>query len=115
MVDLRALIASRAFETIAGASYNRYRETAPAERFHEIPLRETTPWNEIPERVWPELARWLDLRGLDAEEPRGVVLAIFVEDTCYLVRAEAFRDLFCEVEGLNRSAFHFRVLQWLAR
>jgi hypothetical protein len=115
MTDLRARIASRAFETLAGASYHRYRETALSGPFYEIPLRETTPWTEITERVWPELARWLEIRRIAAEDPRGVVLAIFVGDTCYLVRAEAFRDLFCEVEGLNRSAFHFRVRQWLAR
>jgi len=114
MIDVRAQIAARAFETIAGATYNRYRETAPTGRFYEVPLGDAAPWSEIAERVWPELARWLEIQRIDPEEPRGVVVSVFLGDTCYLVSGEAFRDVFCEVEGLGRSAFHFRVQRWLA-
>ncbi len=114
MIDVRTQIAARAFETIAGATYHRYRETADAGRFYEVPLGDGAPWSEIAERVWPELARWLEIQRIDPEEPRGVVVSVFLGDTCYLVHGEAFRDLFCEVEGLGRSAFHFRVQRWLA-
>ena len=113
MIDVRAQIAARAFETIAGATYNRYRETTVGGRFYEVPLRDGVTWSDIAERVWPQLARWLEIQRIDPEEPRGVVLAVFVGDTCYLVHAEAFRDLYCEIEGLGRSGFHFRARRWL--
>jgi len=124
MIDLRARLAERAFETIAGSSYNRFRQAADEraaesvgaepEMFYEVPLPDDASWSHVAERVWPELARYLELERIDPEEPRSVVLAVFLGPTCYLVRGEAFRDLFCEIEGLGRSAFHFRVRRWLA-
>jgi len=118
MVDLRARLAERAFETIAGSSYNRFRQAAEerAEQamFYEVALPDGATWSHVAESVWPALARYLELKRIDPEEPRSLVLAVFLGPTCYLVRGEAFRDLYCEIEGLGRSAFHFRVRRWLA-
>ncbi len=116
MVDLRARLAGRAFETIPGSRYNRYRETAEARPglFYEVPLADDVSWRHLADHVWPTLARYLDEKGIDPEEPRSVVIAVFLGPTCYLLRAEEFRDLFCEIEGLTRPAFHFRLQRWRA-
>ena len=44
---------------------------------------------------------------------RGVVVAAFLGDRCHLIDGERFYDVLCEMEGLDASALHFRVLQWL--
>ena len=114
MVDFRARIAARAHETIDGASYHRFRARAAAHHtFYEVPLPEGATWGHVAERVWPDLARWLAERRIDPEAPGELVVAVFLGSTCYLVRGDAFRDLFCEIEGLGHAAFHFRVQRWL--
>ena len=48
------------------------------------------------------------------EAPRGVVVPLFFHDRCYILSGEDLIGLFCELEGLNRAAFHFRALRWLS-
>jgi len=118
MIDLRARLADRAFEAIPGSRYNAYRVAAEASAgpglYYEVALADDASWQHVVADVWPTLARYLDEKRIDPEEPRAVVIAVFLGPTCYLVRGEDFRDLFCEIEGLGRHAFHFRVQRWLA-
>lgn len=115
MIDLRARLAERAYETIDGAKYNRYRERAgETHTFYEVPIPEGATWSHLADRVWPDLARWLASRQIDPTEPGTIVIAVFLGSTCYLLRGDAFRDLFCEIEQIGRTAFGFRVQRWLA-
>jgi hypothetical protein len=115
--DLVERLAREAFEVLPGAAYNRRRyELASREEpvfFYEVALPATPTAEHLRDRIMPALVRHLRDRSYDPESPRGVVVAAFVADRCYLLHARAFLDVFCAVEGLNRDAFHFRVLRWL--
>jgi hypothetical protein len=70
-------------------------------------------WDDFRDRTYPQFARWLRAQKLDAAAPRGVVVAAFVGDRCLLLDGERFLHVLSEMEGLNPSALHFRLLQWL--
>ncbi|MGQ9858502.1 MAG: STAUR_1299 family protein [Thermodesulfobacteriota bacterium] len=112
------LLLGRAFESMPGELYNRYRERqqrdgSPPLLHYEVPLMEQRPWEYLRDVVYPSLARYLRDKSLDPETAKGVVVAIFHGTRCYLLRGEDFVEVFREMEGLNPTAYHFRVLRWL--
>lgn len=121
MTDYREVLRDKAHEAIAGAAYNDLRrrraedEEAGADRvlFYEVAVPTTGAWDDFRDRTFPQFARWLRAQKLDPAAPRGVVVAAFLGDRCHLLDGPRFFDVLSEMEGLNPSALHFRVLQWL--
>ena len=70
-------------------------------------------WEHFRDNAYPPFVRYLKDKSIDPENPRGVTVAVFFQDCCYLLDGRAFLDVLREIEGLNTAALHFRVLQWL--
>ena len=123
MDDFRDLLRRNTSETIAGAAYNdlRRRRTEQedagggrrAAYYYEVLVPERCGWESFRDDTYPQFARWLRSQKIDVNAPRGVVVAAFLGDRCHLIDGERFYDVLREMEGLNGSALHFRVLQWL--
>lgn len=119
MSDYRSQFLNRAFRVVPGPEFNRVRrelleraEIAPV--IYELVLPEHGSWEEFRDRTLPLLVRYLRSQGVDPENPRLLVVALFFRDRCYLLEGRAFVDALCELEGLNAQALHFRVLRWLS-
>lgn len=118
MANYLDLLLGKAYESMEGEFYNSYRERQQeSERekilYYEVSLMQDRPWEYMRDRVYPAFARYLKNKSLDPETARGVVVAVFHGSRCYLLKGEDFIDVFKEMEGLNQSAYHFRVLRWL--
>ncbi len=121
MADFRDALFARARLLIRGADYNRAREEIEsgnepeltAKLFYEVVLDDAVDWETFRERTYPRFVRYLRDKKYDPESPRGVLVAIFASERCLLVQGTDFIALLTELEGLNASALHFRVLQWL--
>jgi hypothetical protein len=121
MTDFRDLLRDRAAETVAGSAYNDLRrrraeqDDAGDERslYYEVLVPTAGAWEDFRDQTFPRFARWLRAQKLDPKAPRGVVVAAFLGDRCHLLDGARFLELLSEMEGLNASALHFRVLQWL--
>ena len=119
MLPYLETLLAKSFEVIPGESYNQYRQeveeqTAKSYLFYEVPLMEKKPWQFIRDREYPLFARYLKAKGLDPNTARGVVVAIFHTDRCYLLEGEDFLKAYGEMEGLDTAAFLEKVQQWLA-
>jgi len=118
MPDYLDILLGKAYESMEGELYNRYREKEQERGnekilYYEVSLMQERPWDYLRDRVYPAFARYLRDKSLDPETARGVIVAVFHGSRCYLLRGEDFIEVFKEMEGLNQSAFHFRVLRWL--
>jgi hypothetical protein len=119
MSDFRHPLLNRAFRVVPGPEFNRVRrellegaDVVPV--VYEVVLPEHGSWEEFRDRTLPLMMRYLRAQGVDPENPRRLVVALFHRDHCYLLEGRAFLDAVCELEGLNASALHFRVLRWLS-
>lgn len=119
MSDFRQRFLSRAFQVVPGVEFNRARrelleraDVAPV--VYEVTLPEQGSWETFREATFPLLVRYLRAQGVDPENPRLLVVALFYRDRAYLLEGRAFLDVLCELEGLNPQALHFRVLRWLS-
>jgi hypothetical protein len=113
------ILLGKAFKTIPGGGYNRYREEiaeGPASPaiFYEVPLMETRPWAYLRDRIYPSFVRYLQAKRLDAQSGEGVVVAVFHGHRCHLLKGEAFIQIFRQMEDLDDSGFRSRVKQWLS-
>ncbi|HEX2466124.1 MAG TPA: STAUR_1299 family protein [Thermoanaerobaculia bacterium] len=121
MNDFRDLLRDKAAETIAGAAYNDFRrrraeqEEGGGDRalYYEVMVPVAGAWDDFRDATFPRFARWLSAQKVDTRTPRGVVVAAFLADRCHLLDGARFLEVLSEMEGLNASALHFRVLQWL--
>jgi hypothetical protein len=119
MPDYLDLLRAKAFQSMPGGEYNRYRFAqeerfdAPA-LFYEVALLQARPWAYLRDEVYPSFCRHLKYHAIDPEQPEGAVVVVFHGDQCHLIHGRDFLSVFREVERLSASAFHFRVLQWLA-
>ena len=118
MQDFRDVLTAKAFREIPAEGYNRVLGEMTADDWppliYEVVVPETGPWEDFREAAYPPLARYLKSKRIDPEDPRGVVISAFLGSRCFFLEAPAFLDLLREMDGLNASALHFRVLRWLA-
>ncbi|RME93219.1 MAG: hypothetical protein D6766_08615 [Verrucomicrobia bacterium] len=120
MSDFRPQLLARAFRVVPGPAFNRVRQelirqadVAPV--IYEIMLPPTGSWEAFRDATFPLLVRYLRSQGIDPEEPRLLVAAVFFNDRFHLIEGRELMRFLMEMEGLNPQALHFRVLQWLAR
>lgn len=121
MADYLDAIAAKAFRVVPGIEYNRTLAELTDEGknpekliFYEVALGEGKPWEWLRDRIYPAFVRYLRDKDISPEDPQRVVVPVFYGERCFLLTGRAFLDVFKQMEGLNDSAFHFRVLQWLA-
>lgn len=118
MQDFRPLLIGKAFREIPAEAYNRVLGEMTAEDWpplvYELVVPEAGPWEEFRDAAYPPFARYLKSKRIDPEDPRGVVISAFLGSRCFFLEAPAFLDVLREMDGLNGSALHFRVLRWLA-
>ncbi len=118
MDDLREILAAKAEAVIPGERYNAYRLEHQLDdglqllHFEDV-LPSENPRRALVERIVPSLARFLQRKKQDPERPRHVMVALFFGDSCFVLAADEVIALFCELEGTNRQAFHFRVQTWI--
>jgi hypothetical protein len=114
----REMLLALAFERVPGEHYNTARRqllerdgTAPV--IYELTLPERGDWETWRDKTFPLMAKYLKAQGVDPEQPKAVVVAVFSGNQCYFIEGVKFMEAFKELEGLNSAALHFRVLQWL--
>ena len=66
------------------------------------------------DQTYPLFARYIKGQGVDPENPKCVVVAVFFKNRCHLLEGGEFLKMLRELEGLNTEALHFRILHWLA-
>jgi len=113
------VLVSKAFHSMPATEYNRYREGTLGEEeprifYYELPLLDEKPWSFLRDSVYPSYSRFLYYKSLNPEGGEGTIIVAFYKNQCYLLRGRDFLSIFMEMEGLNQTAFHFRVLQWLS-
>ncbi len=117
MQDFRDELIARAFREIPAESYNRVLAEITAEEWPPLVYEVVVPlagsWEELRDAIYPPFARYLKSKRIDPEDPRGVMVSAFLGSRCLLVDAPAFLGILREMEGLNASALHFRVLRWI--
>jgi len=106
VVDYSDLLVSKAFLT---SESRRLKDAV----IYEVFLPEDKPWAYMRDQVYPEFTRFLKHNAIDPEDPTRVVVAVFSNDRCFLLEGRKFLDVFQDMEGMNSSALHFRILRWL--
>jgi hypothetical protein len=120
MEDFRQQFLGRAFRTVPGVEYNRRRRELLEQAdmvpvIYEIVLPERGGWETFRDATFPLLVRYLKAQGVDPENPRRLVVALFFKDHCHFIQGTDFMKALCGLEGLNAAALHFRVLGWLSK
>ena len=118
-MDFKDILFSKADSVIQGKDYNRVsyemREKGNERLiFYEVILPEDKGWEYLRDKIYPEFIRFLKMKKIDPEAAPGTIVSLFYRDRCYLIKGSEFLKAFMEMEGLNSSAFHFRVLRWLS-
>ncbi|HYU31239.1 MAG TPA: STAUR_1299 family protein [Thermoanaerobaculia bacterium] len=117
MEDFRKAVIAKAFREIPAETYNRVLADLTAGAWpplvYEVAVPEAGPWEGFRDAAYPPFARYLKSKRIDPEDPRGVVVSAFLGSRCFLLEAPAFLGILREMDGLNASALHFRVLRWL--
>jgi hypothetical protein len=114
------MLLSKAFETVAGEFYNQYLQTV-SERdgesflFYEISLMKPRPWSHLRDFVYPNFVRYLKAKRRYPDHLASVVVAVFLEQSCHLLKGEDFLAVYREMEGLDTGAFAERAKQWLSQ
>jgi hypothetical protein len=120
VADYLRMLLSEAFETVPGELYNQYLQDV-SERdgesflFYEISLMEPRPWSHLRDLVYPNFVRYLRAKYRYPDHLASVVVAIFLEERCHLLKGENFLAVYREMEGLDTGAFAEKVKQWLSQ
>lgn len=118
-MDYRDILLSKAFKIVPGLEYNKVsyelREKLDASFIiYEVVIKENEPWDYLRDKIYPRLVKYLKEKGIEPLSGEGFIVALFFKESVYFISGfDVFRT-FCEMEGLNTSAFHFRVLRWLS-
>jgi len=113
------ILCSKAFHSMPGMAYNKYRSehddrSGPKSIYYEVSLLESKPWSYLSKQIYPSFCRFLKAKFIDPEKPEGVIVVLFHETQCSLITGEDFLEAFKEIEGLNSAVFHFKVLEWIS-
>ena len=118
--DFCNMLSAKATVVIPGRGYNAFRgQQQGGAAWQDVPLHfedvlpAVEPEKSLVDRIVPSLVRFLQRKKQDPENPQNVLVALFLGDSCFVLPAETVLDLYCEIEGTNRQALHFRLLTWL--
>ncbi len=119
MPDYKDLLLTKAFKIVPGIEYNKVayelrEKEGDSLLIYEVVLDKDKTWDYLRDIVYPKLAKYLKEKGLNPSSGEGLIISLFMRDFVYLIKGTDFFKVFCEMEGLNQAAFHFRVLRWLA-
>jgi hypothetical protein len=117
--DYLQTLLDRAFETVRGELYNQYLQDVterdgPSFLLYEISLVEPRPWSHLRDLVYPNFVRYLKAKRRYPDHLSSVVVAMFVGESCHLLKGEDFLAVYREMERLDTRAFAERVEQWLS-
>ncbi|MEW6261824.1 MAG: STAUR_1299 family protein [Thermodesulfobacteriota bacterium] len=104
MKDLWEVLRGKAFKVIDGRDYNRFRAGLPEARghparfFYEAALPAVPEPELFLERIYPALARFIQHKRLNPTG-RGLTVALFHQDRCYLLDGRVFLNTCREAEG----------------
>lgn len=118
-MDYRDILLSKAFKVVPGVEYNKVshelREKSDTSFIiYEVVIKENESWDYLRDKIYPNLVRYLKQKGIDPSSGEGFIVPLFFKESVYFIKSIDFFRTFCEMEGLNTSAFHFRVLRWLS-
>ncbi|MEW6365216.1 MAG: STAUR_1299 family protein [Acidobacteriota bacterium] len=119
MIDYRAAVVSKAYRIVRGPDYNQVlydlRERLESSQpIYEVALDDSRSWEYVRDNVYPPMARYMKRMKLDPVTGHGLVVVVFYGGLAHFVLGEDFVEVFREIEGLNETAFHFRVMRWVA-
>ncbi len=120
MGNYREFLFSKAFRVVHGTEYNQISFEMREENkdilfsFYEVILQEDESWEQVRERVYPALIKYLQYKGFHPEYGTGCVVSLFFRNYFYLIEGPHFLTAFREIEALSPSAFHSRVKAWLS-
>ncbi len=120
MDALHDILAAKATAVIPGQGYNAYRsqhqegdgQQGPPLHFEDV-LPADQPERSLVHRIVPSLVRFLQRKKQDPGNPRNVLVALFLGESCFVLPADALLDLYCEIEGTSRQALRFRMQDWM--
>lgn len=118
MDHFRDLLFSKAFQVIPGPRYNQVSQDLRESRnilFYEVILREDTSWEQLRDKVYPSLVRYLRFKSIPPESAPGIVASLFYRDQFYLLEGSEFIQTYLEMEGLGPDDLRLRVEDWLSR
>ena len=109
---------ARASRIIHGAEWNRMRSQILKEAeiepvIFEAVIHPGETWEQFRDRVFPLFYKYLDAKGVNPENPKLAVVALFDGPECLILEGPDFVKCLMELEGLNDAALHFRILRWL--
>lgn len=121
MSDYCASIISRAFSVIPGADYNRTLEdsfkematTGLRQLYYEVILNAEKPWEDFRDKNYPTFSKYLKSRSISPENPKGVIVAVFFTDQCYLLDGQKFVNVLAEMEKLDAAGLRSKIGKWL--
>jgi hypothetical protein len=120
MHDYRDFLLSKAFRIVPGQEYNRVsyelreNKRGPLFAIYEIVLHEGQSWEDMREKVYPALVRYLKYKGMPPASGAGLMIALFSRDFFYLIDGPDFLGAYCEIEGISPGAFQLLVSRWLS-
>jgi hypothetical protein len=106
MADFKEVLLSKSFRTVHGREFNQV--------YSSVREMSDQTWDYMRNKVYPFLVRYLKHKGLNPSSGSGFVVALFFKDFVHFIKGKDFFKAFCEMEGLNSTAFNFRVLKWLS-
>ncbi len=118
--NYREVLLTKAFRIVPGLDYNRVsfelRREKEGTRFqlYEVVLQESTTWEEVRDKVYPSLVRYLRYKSIDPGVGTEVVISLFFKDRFHLIEYPEMIRLYCEMEGTDRTGFRARIVQWLS-
>ena len=118
MSDFLQCFRARASRILHGAEWNRTRREILQAAEIEPVIFETTvqpgeDWERFRDRVFPLFYKYMDAKGVNPENPKLAIVAIFDGPECLILEGPDFVRCLMEIEGLNDAALHFRILRWL--
>ena len=75
---------------------------------------EEKTWQFIRDREYPLFVRYLKTKGFDPTTARGVVVAIFHTDRCYLLKGEDILNTYLDMEGIDPAGLLQKIQRWLS-
>lgn len=82
---------------------------------YEVTIRPAEGWEEFRDRVFPLFFKYLDSKGVNPQNYKLALVAVFDGPECFILDGPSFVKVFKELEGLNETALRFRILRYILK